>query len=134
MNRSSLQVTDIFAKWKKTQNCNLVQPEPIKMSKNHKIGAKSIFNNVLNMTWTFSSPLPLRELVLNFMATNSLYLGKLRRRRESRKDGQTSSQISCICSALWFYQLSFYFPSWSLRNTRTLKSFYQIFINRISLK
>ena len=40
---SNLQVTDIFAKWKKTQNCNLVQPEPIKMSKNHKIGAKSKF-------------------------------------------------------------------------------------------
>ena len=58
-------------------------------------------NKILEMflKWHFSSPLPLRELVLNFMAANSLYLGKLRRRKE-RKDGQNSSQISCICSAL----------------------------------
>ena len=49
------------------------------------------------------------------MASNSLYLGKLRRRKEM-KEGQNSSQISCICSALWFCQL-YSFSSLSLRET-----------------
>ena len=56
--------------------------------------------NIKLILW-YLSPLPLRELVLLFMAKNSLYLGKLRRRKE-RQDGEIPSEISCICSALWF--------------------------------
>jgi len=45
------------------------------------------------------SPLPLRELVLNFMAKNSLYL--LRGKKEKSEDCESGlKSVSCKCSAL----------------------------------